>query len=250
MNRTQPVTATAAVSREQRIAEVFVALADTLVDDYDVLDLLDRLTTACVDLLGVTAAGLLLDDQKGHLAVVATSSERTRLLEMFQLQSDEGPCLECVRAGSAVTVDDLRLEGDRWPLFAPAAVDAGFLAVVAVPLRLRDQVVGGLNLFVADVADLPRVDQRLAQALADMATIGILHRRSAHRSDLLAEQLQHALNSRIVIEQAKGVIAERNGVTLDAAFEALRSLARGRNEKLTDVAAEVVQGRPVPTVED
>jgi GAF domain-containing protein len=239
----QATTQAAPTGRDQRLAEVFVALADTLVDDYDVVDLLDRLTTACVDLLGVTAAGLLLNDQKGHLTVVATSSERTRLLEMFQLQNDEGPCLDCFRSGTAVTVEDLRLETARWPRFVPAAVAAGFLSVVAVPLRLRDQVIGGLNLFVDDVADLRLVDQRLAQAFADMATIGILHRRSAHRSDLMAEQLQHALNSRVVIEQAKGVIAERNALSMEDAFDALRTLARGRNEKLTDVAAAIVEGR-------
>jgi transcriptional regulator with GAF, ATPase, and Fis domain len=239
----QATTQAAPTGRDQRLAEVFVALADTLVDDYDVVDLLDRLTTACVDLLGVTAAGMLLNDQKGHLTVVATSSERTRLLEMFQLQNDEGPCLDCFRSGMSVTVEDLRLETARWPRFVPAAVAAGFLSVVAVPLRLRDQVIGGLNLFVADVSDVRLVDQRLAQALADMATIGILHRRSAHRSDVMAEQLQHALNSRVVIEQAKGVIAERNALSMEDSFDALRTLARGRNEKLTDVAAAIVEGR-------
>jgi GAF domain-containing protein len=233
-------------SREQLLAETFVVLADTLVDDYDVVDLLDGLVTACVSLLGVTASGLLLDDQKGHLAVVASSSEETRLLEIFQLQNNEGPCLDCVRTGSTVTCADLLAEEARWPLFVPAAMAAGFRSVAAVPLRLREHVIGGLNLFDSGTDPVSPDDQRLAQALADVATIGILQRRSAHRSTMVAEQLQHALNSRIVIEQAKGVLAERNSVSMDTAFAALRRYARNHNLKLTDVALNVVRGELDP----
>jgi GAF domain-containing protein len=233
-------------TREQLLAETFVVLADTLVDDYDVVDLLDQLVAACVDLLGVTAAGLLLDDQKGHLAVVASSSEETRLLEIFQLQNNEGPCLDCVRTGTAVTCGDLAAERERWPLFVPAALTAGFRSVAALPLRLREHVIGGLNLFDERLAPVPAEDRRLAQALADVATIGILQRRSVHRSTMVAEQLQHALNSRIVIEQAKGVLAERNSMGMDAAFSALRRHARNHNLKLTDVALTVVRGELDP----
>ena len=229
-------------SREQALADTFVALADTLVDDYDIVELLDQLVNACVNLLGVAAAGLLLDDQKGNLAVVASSSEETRLLEVFQLQNDEGPCLDCVRSGASVSYADLRTELARWPLFVPAAVAAGFLSVTAVPLRLRDQTIGGLNLFDDVAHAVPPGDQRMAQALADVATIGILHRRSAHRSTMVAEQLQHALNSRIVIEQAKGVLAERSNMSMERSFEVLRRHARNNNLKLTDVALAVVRG--------
>jgi GAF domain-containing protein len=229
-------------TREQLLADTFVALADTLVDDYDIVELLDQLVHACVSLLDVAAAGLLLDDQKGNLAVVASSSEETRLLEVFQLQNDEGPCLDCVRGGASVVTGDLREETLRWPLFVPAAVAAGFLSVTAVPLRLRDQIIGGLNLFDDSARSVTAADQRLAQALADVATIGILHRRSAHRSTVVAEQLQHALNSRIVIEQAKGVLAERSNMTMERAFEVLRRHARNHNVKLTDVALAVVRG--------
>lgn len=228
-------------TREQNLAETFVLLADTLVDDYDVVDLLDLLVRSCVSLLGISAAGLLLDDQKGNLAVIASSTEQTRLLEIFQLQNNEGPCLDCVHRGRAVTSPDLEADASRWPLFVPAALSAGFRSVVAVPLRLRDQTIGGLNMF-RDTTDLMTPDdQRLAQAFADVATIGILQRRSTHRSTMVAEQLQHALNSRVVIEQAKGVLAERKSVDMDAAFDALRHHARSHNLKLTDVALAVVR---------
>ena len=233
---------TAAVgSREQALARTFVVLADTLVADYDVVELLDQLVESCVTLLGVTAAGLLLDDQKGHLALVASSSEETTLLEIFQLQNNEGPCLDCVRTGVAVVSADLEADLDRWPTFVPEAVAAGFRSVAAVPLRLRDETIGGLNLFSDATSLLAGDDRQLAQALADVATIGILQQRSAHRNAVLAEQLQHALNSRVIIEQAKGVIAERDQVGMDVAFATLRKHARDQNLKLGDVAASVVR---------
>lgn len=228
--------------RERTLAETFVVLADTLVDDYDVVDLLDQLVAACVRLFSVSAAGLLLDDQRGNLAVVASSSEETRLLEVFQLQNDQGPCLDCIRTGSAVTSGDLAADIERWPTFVPAALSAGVRSVAAVPMRLRDQTIGGLNLFDARAQVVAPGDRRLAQALADVATIGILQHRSAHRSTQVAEQLQHALNSRVVIEQAKGVLAERHGVAMDEAFAVLRHHARQSNLKLTDVAHAVARG--------
>jgi GAF domain-containing protein len=235
-------SSTVTSNREQLLAEMFVVLADTLVDDYDVVELLDQLVAACVDLLGVTAAGLLLDDQKGHLAVVASSSEGSRLLEIFQLQNNEGPCLDCVRTGTAVTCGDLAGDRARWPRFAPAAMAAGFQSVTALPLRLREHVIGGLNLFDERLEQVAADNRRLAQALADVATIGILQRRSVHRSTMVAEQLQHALNSRVVVEQAKGVLGERKTMSMDAAFSALRRHARNHNHKLTDVALAVVRG--------
>jgi len=232
--------------REREVAELFVALADTLVDDYDVVEVLDQLVRACVSLLDVTQAGLLLDDQRGQLALMASSSEETRLLEIFQLQNDQGPCLECIRSRAIVTSEDLENDRRRWPAFAPEAISAGFRSVTAVPLRLRDDVIGGLNMFSDRPRSLTGADLRLSQALADAATIGILQQRAAHRTSVLAEQLQLALNSRVAIEQAKGVIAERHGVTMEVAFEALRRYARDHNQKLHAVAVGVVRGDIAP----
>jgi len=228
--------------REHALADTFVTLADTLVADYDVVDLMQHLVDVSVSLLGAQAAGLLLVDQPGGLTVVASSSEESRLLEVFQLQNNQGPCLDCVTTSTAVSCGDLVAETDRWPMFAQAAADAGFRSVVALPLRLRSEVVGGLNLFYTRSQQIPSVDQRIGQAFADVATIGILQQRAMHRGALLAEQLQRALNSRVTIEQAKGVLAERLGVGVGQAFSALRLHARNHNMRLTDVAMGVVRG--------
>jgi GAF domain-containing protein len=232
--------------RSAALADVFVTLADTLVDDYDVVDLMDRLVNACVELFDIAAAGLLLVDQRGGLQVVASTSDEARVLELFQLQSDEGPCLDCIGSGRAVTVGDLDEQRSRWPRFAEAAATGNFTSVHAVPLRLRSETIGGLNLFGSERRELTPYEQRLAQALADVATIGILQQRSVHRAALLAEQLQTALDSRIVIEQAKGVLAQHGGISMDTAYRALRSHARDNNLKLASVAEGVVRGGVQP----
>ncbi|MFL6099454.1 MAG: GAF and ANTAR domain-containing protein [Actinomycetales bacterium] len=236
----QPARMVSEKAREQVLADAFVRLADTLVEDYDVVDLLNQLTEACLDLLQVAAAGMLLDDQQGHLVVVATSSEEARLVEVFQLQNNEGPCLDCLSTQHVVESGHLETQDQRWPLFAPAAVAAGFRSVAAVPLRLRERTIGALNLFSSEPDEIPESDQRLAQALADIATIGILQQRLIHQGTVLGEQLQHALNSRVTVEQAKGVLAERKNLSMQAAFEELRAYARQHNRKLTDVASAVV----------
>ena len=217
-----------------------MSLADTLVDDYDVVELLSRLVMTSVELLDVTAAGLLLMDGSGTLHPMASSNEDARLLELFQLQNEEGPCLESVRTGDVVNVPDLNEALARWPRFSRAALDRGFHSVHAVPLRLRDERIGGLNLFSADQPPLGKTDHRVVQALADVATIAILQQRSLSVADLLTEQLQNALNSRIVIEQAKGVLAESHGLEMGEAFETLRAHARSTNQRLSDVAEQIV----------
>jgi transcriptional regulator with GAF, ATPase, and Fis domain len=237
---------------ETQLADVFVEMADTLVDDFDVIDFLHTLSKRCVQVLGVSAAGLLLTDGLDTLQVVAASSEQTRLLELFQLQTDEGPCVDCFRSGEPTSVPDLR-ETDRWPRFAVAAADAGFVAVHALPMRLRSDVIGALNLFDTTAGALDEARSRVGQALADVATIGLLQQRAIRRGDVLTEQLQVALNSRVLIEQAKGVLAERLGIDVAEAFQLLRKNARNRNVRLSDFAQAVVDGSgqlPAPAVAD
>ena len=226
---------------EVELADVLVELADTLVDDFDVIDFLHVLTQRCVQLLDVSAAGLLLTNPEGTLQVVAASSERTRLLELFQLQTDQGPCVDCFRSGGPVSVADIAAAG-RWPRFAAAAAEVGFAAVHAVPMRLRKEVIGALNLFGTDPGALDSRKLRMGQALADVATIGLLQQRAIHRRDVLSEQLQTALNSRVMIEQAKGVLAERLQVDVDRAFEILRAHSRNHNRRLSELALAVVDG--------
>ncbi len=230
------------MDREQRLAETFVELADTLTDDFDIIDFLHVLAARCVELLEVGAAGLLLADQDGSLVTVAASDERSRLLELFEAQNDEGPCRDCYRLGAAVVNVDLHGALERWPRFAPQAIAGGFRAANALPLRLRSQVIGSLNLFHLDPGGLRSTQLRLAQALADAATIGILQQRSIHRGEVVAGQLQQALTSRIVIEQAKGVLAERLKISADDAFEVLRGGSRARNRLLSELARDVASG--------
>lgn len=228
--------------RDDRLIETFVELADTLIDDFDVIDFLHLLVDRCVELLGVDEAGLLLSDQHGRLQLVANSNEQVRLLELFQLQNDEGPCLDAYRTGAGISHGDLTTAGARWPRFAQAATSAGFAAVDALPMRLRSEVIGALNLFRVKAGELDARALRTARALVDVATIGLLQERSIRHQEVLTEQLQTALNSRVVIEQAKGLVAERLGIDMEGAFAALRGYARGHNLKLGDVARAVIAG--------
>ncbi len=224
------------------LSETFVELTDTMVADFDMIDFLHVLTDRSVKLLDVSAAGLLLADPRGELRVVAASSETARLLELFQLQNDQGPCLECFRTGQPVWAADLDAQAQRWPRFAAAARQAGFAAVQALPMRLRDQVIGALNLFRASPGAFDPGDVRIGQALADVATISLLHERSLRHSDIMNEQLQSALNSRVVIEQAKGKLAERLGLDMEQAFGLLRDYARSHNLRLADLAQAFIDG--------
>jgi GAF domain-containing protein len=224
------------------LSDTFVDLADTMVAEFDIIDFLHLLTDRSVLLLAASAAGVVLADPRGELRVAAASSEEAGLLELFQLQNDQGPCLECFRTGRPVTAADLAGPAQRWPRFAHAAVQSGFRTVEALPMRLRDQVIGALNLFRAEPGPFEPADLRIAQALADVATIGLLHERNVRRTETVAEQLQAALNSRVVIEQAKGKLAERLSIDMDRSFNMLRDYARNTNQRLTDVARAFVDG--------
>jgi GAF domain-containing protein len=228
--------------REALLARTFVELADTLVADFDVIDLLTLLADRCVDVLEVDAAGLMLAGPDGNLRVMASSSEAMRLLELFELQSQEGPCLDCHRTGLPVVNQDLAAANNRWPRFSAEALAAGFHSVHALPLRLRGAVIGALNLFHLQPGHMRQADVDAAQALADVATIAILQHRAALETQAVNEQLTHALNSRIVIEQAKGMVAQQEGLNMEQAFSTLRNHARNHNLRLVDVAHDVIDG--------
>lgn len=230
------------MSREQRLAHVFIELADTLVDDFDVLDLLHTLCDRSVELLQADAAGLILADQRGVLHVMASTTEEARLLELFVLQNDEGPCLDCYASGERMVNIDLEEVEEHWPRFRAATIAAGYRSTHAIPLRLRGQVIGVLNLFCVDRITLTDTDVDLGQALCDIATVGLLQERTVRQAGVLAEQLQSALNSRIVLEQAKGVLSERAGIGVEEAFVLMRSYARRTQRQLSTVAGAVIDG--------
>jgi transcriptional regulator with GAF, ATPase, and Fis domain len=230
------------VPREQRLTQVFVELADTLVEQFDVVDFLQTLTERCVELVDADAAGLMLDDQRGALQVVAYTDESARLLELFELQKQEGPCLDCFASGDVIANIDLATAARRWPVFAEAARGVGFATSHALPLRLRRQVIGALNLFSTGTERLSDDHLSVAQGLADIATIGLLHHRAARDQMVLSEQLQVALHSRIVIEQAKGIVSARRDTSVETAFRLMRAHARGTGTLLTTIAEAIVSG--------
>jgi GAF domain-containing protein len=223
-----------------RLASVFVEVADTLVDEFDVIDFLHLVTDRAGELVGSSAAGLLLADQSGTLQFMAASTEQAKHIELFQLQNHEGPCLDCFQTGRPVINADLETAGSKWPRLAPRAVAEGFRSVHAFPLRLRDQVIGALNLFGSEPKQLAHDEAQILQALTDIATIGLLQERAVRRAEVLAEQLQAALNSRVIIEQAKGAIAQTLGIGVDEAFEVLRVYARRHQRRLIEVAQAAV----------
>lgn len=229
-----------AVVSTERLADVFVEVADRLVDDYDVIEFLQLVTNRTAELIGASDVGLLLADQRGRLQFVAASNEGVKQLELFQVQNHEGPCLDAFRSGEAVVNADLDEANDRWPRFAPRATAAGFRSVHAIPLRLRVEVIGAMGVFGADVGRLEDADVQMAQALAHIATIGLLQEQISGRSEVLAEQLQSALTSRAAIEQAKGAIAEFRKVSIDEAYVILQANARGTQRRLSEVARSVL----------
>lgn len=230
------------MTQPQRLAQVFVELADTLTDAFDVVEFLQMLTERCVEVLEADASGLMLEDSVGHLQLVAATAEKVRLLDLFELQISQGPCIECHSTGAPVVNVDATEAARRWPMFAQGASAAGFASTHALPMRLRGRVIGALNLFCTQPTVLTDEDVAVGQAMADIATIGLLHERSSRDQSALAGQLQTALDSRIVIEQAKGVLAERAGTGVNEAFTSLRRYARSNGTALTTVASLVVEG--------
>jgi GAF domain-containing protein len=231
------------MEREKLLVETFVTLADTLVDDYDLIDFMQVLSERCVELLDVAAAGIMLADSSGKLHHVACSSEQMRVVELLELQLEEGPCFDAYNGRVPITSESLLDADGRWPQFAPHARENGFQAVSAVPMRLRTSTIGALNLFSSTRTALDTGDVAVAQALADIATIGILQERSIRDSRTFSAQLEVALESRIVIEQAKGIVAERSRISVDEAFLRIRTFARNHNRRLTDTAREVIAGK-------
>ncbi len=227
---------------EHRLVDTFVDLADTLVEDFDVVEFLSMLSERVVEVSIASEAGILLADETGALQFMASSDERSHLLELFQVQNREGPCQDCFTTGEAIAVDDLAEARDRWPLFVDRALATGFRSAQAVPLRLRGEILGALNLFMSDPGGLDESDLAVVQAMADVATIGLLQQRQLDRAHTVADQLQGALHSRIGIEQAKGIVSEQAKLSMDEAFAWLRAHARNTNRKLGEVARAVVAG--------
>jgi GAF domain-containing protein len=229
-------------SRDQAIVQSLIDIADNLVDNFDVVDLLTGLADRCVQLLGVSAAGVMLVSPSGELRLVASSNEAMELVELFELQADEGPCLDAFRTGKRVEHENLRSGTGRWPTFATVALNAGFRSVFALPLRLRDTTIGSLNLFNVGENRMDESDVMIAQGFADLATISVLQHGVVTQAQRVNEQLSSALATRIVIEQAKGVVSERAGVGLGEAFSRLRTYARSHNLNLVDVAQGAIDG--------
>ena len=224
------------------LSDFFVDVADTLVDEFDVVDFLASLTAKAAVVSGADAVGLVLSDHQDRVRFMAASNESGKMLELLQIQNEEGPCRDCLTTGAPVVNADLAHAEDRWPVFAPRAIEAGFQSVHAFPMRLRSEVIGALNLFGTQDARFDPDEVRVVQALADVATISILHERSLAQANVLTEQLQAALNNRVVIEQAKGAVARAEGVSIGEAFELLRSRARSSRKLLSDVARETLTG--------
>jgi GAF domain-containing protein len=234
------------MAREKILLETVVALADTLVDHYDIIDFMQTLAERCVELLDVSAAGIMLADPEGKLRHAACSSEQMRLVELFELQVEEGPCFDAYREQAPVLCDSPEDAETRWPRFAPHARDSGFVAVSAVPMRLRTEVIGALNLFSSRRGALNDDDIAVAQAMADIATIGILQERVIRDGRALSSQLEFALESRVAIEQAKGIVAEHNRVNVDQAFALIRGFTRDHNRLLSETARQIVDGTVAP----
>jgi transcriptional regulator with GAF, ATPase, and Fis domain len=229
------------MTHETDLAAAFVELSDAMVTGLDLVDFLHLLSRRTVALLDVDAAGVMLADEDDKLRAVAASDENTHLLEMFSLQHQEGVCIDVYRKG-AVEQTSTAATVDRWPNFSRLAVSHGYAWLCGIPLRHGKEIIGSMNLFRKDDEPLGDEEVRLAQALTDVATIALLARRETIHARRQATQLQAALDSRVLIEQAKGVLVERLDISLDEAFQVLRQHARDNNRKLRDMAHDIVFG--------
>jgi len=231
------------MTREERIVETFVELADTMVANFDVIEFTHRLVERSMELMDCAEVGLLLANAAGSLQVMASSSERSEALELLQSRNEEGPCLDCYRGSRLVFSEDLAADADRWPTFAPAAVQRGINSVHAIPMRVHGRTIGALNLFRAEPGRLAERDAPLGQGMADIAAVALIQERAMRETRGVVQQLQGALNSRVLIEQAKGVLAERGQISVDEAFAGIRRYARAHNGRISDVARDVIDGR-------
>ena len=225
--------------RETQVLDAVVSLVDSLLDDFDVVELLTELTERCAQLLDIAAAGLLLADPLGQLRLLAATSKQTWELELFQLQADEGPCVDCYSTGQPVSVADLSLATDRWPRFIPAAREAGVASVHALPMRAAGLVLGSLGLFGNSPGELTESDLLLGQTLAHIACVAILQELPPTPATVIP-QLRAALTHHIVVEQAKGFLRERLDISVNEAFSLLRRYARVSGDHLTDVARQLM----------
>ena len=228
--------------RETRVLSAVVSLVDKLLDDFDVVDLLTELTERCADLLDVASAGFLLADPLQRLHLLAATSEQTREVELFQLQAEQGPGVECYRTGEPILVPDVRTQIERWPQFVPTALEAGFEAVHAVPMRAAGAVLGALGLFDTRPKELTEADRLVGQTLAHIACVAVLQEHPPTR-DTVLPPLRAALAGRVQVEQAKGFLSETLGVSVAHAFGLLRTYSRGRGEHLTAVARRLMTDR-------
>jgi GAF domain-containing protein len=226
----------------ERVAEVCVELSDTLVPHFTPLDHLSTLCERCVELLDITAAATVLSDRPDDRFVVAVAPERSRLREVLAVAATEGPGTDLGGTGQCVLSDAFQDEVDRWRAFGRAATAAGFESAHALPLRCRAEVVGMLALLHEHPHRVSDADHHLGQLLADTATIGLLQHRAVSTAEGVQAQLQCALTSRVLIEQAKGVLAQQGHVDVDDAFHVMRRYARAHNLRLVDVARTVTTG--------
>jgi transcriptional regulator with GAF, ATPase, and Fis domain len=236
MHETMPDT------RESLLVHTFVTLADSLVAPYDIIDLLQTLVDRTTELFDASASGIILGPDDQHLEIIVSTSETSRIVGLMQLRAGEGPCVEAVTTGQVVSVANTAEIHDRWPTFAAAAEGSGYLSVHAIPLRLRGETIGSLNLFRDREGALNDSDAVAAQALADVATISVLQERTIRDGTIIREQLQRALDSRVVIEQAKGVIAHTHGLDMDEAYRLIRHHSRSAQTAMSAVAVGIIDG--------